>query len=311
MIQTKLLSHLHIIAVRYRGSRLAERDERSLDAYTASGVYAAAGVPFDVVEPRFPEERREEDEAANIGLLDGFIAEEVARARRAGQAVLMTGGDCTHTTGVLGGLQDAHDPGARIGLVWLDAHGDFNTPKTTISGYLGGMPVAVAAGLAWPTWRERAHMAAPLPTDRIVMADLRNLDPPEEQLVRATAATVAAISPVPGFPRADFRQSVVDLAKRCDVLYLHLDSDILDARYVPNHRTREPGGPGMEEVQAAVETVLATGKVVALALVSVYGEGEGSRTTVASGIQLLRTGLEGWRRYGVPGLPPSHLSADG
>jgi arginase len=292
------LSRLQVIRVRYKGSRLAQDDERALDAYAVSGVYGQAQVPVDVAEPTFPEDQREGEEADNLGLLGGIIADAVASARREGKAVLMTGGDCTHATGVLGGLQDAHGPAARIGLVWFDAHGDFNTPKTTLSGMLGGMPVAVCAGLAHPRWRERSHIVAPLPTDRIVMVDLRNLDAAEEQLIRATDVVIAA--PAPGCPGEDLQQSVAVLADRCDMLYLHIDSDILDASFVPNHGTREPKGPDMEQVRAAIETVMATGKVVAFAVVSVYSKGEGSEVSVASGIELIRGGLEAWRQHGLP-----------
>jgi arginase len=195
-------------------------------------------------------------------------------------------------------LQDAHGPTARIGLVWFDAHGDFNTPQTTPSGNLGGMPVAVCAGLAYPRWRERSHIVAPLPTDRIVMVDVRNLDEAEEQLVRATDVVIAA--PAPGYPGEDLQQSVANLADRCDMLYLHIDSDILDESFVPNHGTREPNGPNMRQVCAAIDTVMATGKVVAFAVVSVYGKGEGSDMSVASGIELVRSGLESWCRHGAP-----------
>jgi len=303
MMAPQPLPALQVIGVRYRGSRLAHDDERALDAYAASGVYSQAQVPVDVVEPAFPEDRREEEETDNLGLLGGAIADAVASARREGKAILMTGGDCSHTTGVLGGLQDAHGPAARVGLVWFDAHGDFNTPRTSLSGMLGGMPVAVCAGLAYPRWRERSHVVAPLPSDRILMVDVRNLDPREEELIRATDVVVAA--PAPGFPGADLAQSVASLANRCDMLYLHIDADILDESFVPNHGTREPNGPDMEQVQAAVDTVMATGKVVAFALVSVYGQGEGSEVSVASGIELIRAGLESWRRHGLPAVTPS------
>ncbi len=292
------LSGLQVIAVRYVGSRLAQGDERALDAYIASGVYHTARVPVEVVEPAFPEALRVEDEPDNLGLLGGEIARAVAFARRQGKAVLMTGGNCTHATGILGGLQDAYGLAARIGLVWFDAHGDFNTPKTTLTGSLGGMPVAVCAGLAYPRWREASHIAAPLPTDRIVMVDVRNLDETEEALIRATDILVAA--PAPGFPGADLGHSVAALASRCDMLYLHIDADILDESLVPNHGTAEPDGPDMRQVQAAIDAVMATGKVVALAVVSVYGQGDGCQVSVASGIELIRAGLEAWRRYGMP-----------
>src|SRR5262245_45253710 len=294
---THPLAALHVAAVRYRGSRPARGDERALDAYAASGVYAQAQVHVDISEPALREDLRGDQETDNLGLIGSAIADEVATARRAGRAVLMTGGDCTHITGVLGGLQDAHGAAARIGLVWFDAHGDFNTPRTTLSGMLGGMPVAVCAGLAYPRWRERSHIVAPLPTDRILMVDVRNLDPPEAQLIRATDVAIAAAAP--GFPGAELEGAVAALAERCDLLYLHIDSDILDARFVPNHGTREPGGPDIGQVQAAIDTVMASGKVAAFAVVSVYGAGAGSDVSVASGCALIRGGLESWRRHGM------------
>lgn len=290
------LSHLQVIGVRYRRSHLAPRDERSLDAYSHANVYSAASVPFDVIEPQMPEALRGDYEPDNIGLLGGAIADAVATARQNGSAIMMTGGDCTHISGIFGGLQDAHGPSVRVGLVWFDAHGDFNTPGTTLSGMLGGMPVAVCAGLAFPVWRERSHIVAPLPTDRIVMVDVRNLDPAEAQLIDATDIVIA--SPAEGFPGEDLGTAIDALADRCDLIYLHIDSDILDERYTPNHGTKEPNGPDMAQVHAAIDTVMATGKVAVTAVVSVYGEGDGSETMVASGIELVRGALAAWQRHG-------------
>jgi arginase len=164
---------------------------------------------------------------------------------------------------------------------------------------LGGMPVAVSAGLAWPNWRELSKLSAPIPTDRIVMVDVRNLDAPEEVLIRATDVVIAA--PAPGFPGEDLTQAIESLAARCDYLYLHIDSDILDERYVPNHGTREPNGPSMEQTLAAVDTVMATGKVIALALVSVWADGEGGDVALASGVELLRGSMDIWQRRGTVG----------
>src|SRR5690242_5595415 len=105
---TQPLASLHVVGVRYRGSRPAQGDERALDAYTRSKVYQQAQAPFAYHEALFPEQLRSAAEPDNLGAIGGAIAESVAAARRAGQAVLLAGGDCTHSTGVLGGLQDAH-----------------------------------------------------------------------------------------------------------------------------------------------------------------------------------------------------------
>ena len=291
------LEGLQVIGVRYRGRRFAPDGQGVLDACVEKGIYEAAGVPVTVDEPRMPEDTPAEPESGALGVLGGKIAESVATARRSSKVVMMTGGNCHHITGVVGGLQDVHGAGARIGLVWFDAHGDINTPETTLSGSLGGMPVSVCAGLSLPDWREGSHIAAPLPSDRILMVDARNLDPPEAQLVKAVGIEVAA--PAPGFPGVELDPAVRALAERVDMIYLHIDSDILDVSLVPNHSTPEPNGPDLRQVQRAVDVVMATGKVVACAVVSVFDQGEGGDIGLASGLELIRGSLESWSRHGT------------
>lgn len=291
------LSTLHIVGIRYHQTRPATMNEGALRAYQASGVYQTAGVPVTITHPQMPESERVDEEPVNLGLLGGQVADIVAGARRRGEAIMMTGGDCNHITGVFGGLQDVHGPDVRVGLVWFDAHGDFNTPRTTLSGMLGGMPVAVCAGLAFPQWREGSHIAAPVPTDRIVMVDVRNLDSAEAALIKATDVTIAAAAP--GFPGADLQQAIDDLAQRCDLIYLHIDSDILDERYVPNHNTKEPNGPDMDQVRQAIDMVMATGKVGVAAVVSISAEGEGADIALQSGTELIRSCLHSWRQHGM------------
>jgi arginase len=295
------LKHLQILGIRYRRTTPAVGDERGLDAYASSGAYAAAGAPFDIDEPTIAPERLSGDAAEDLGRLTGEIARAVAVARRAGSTILMTGGDCTHVTGIVGGLQDAHGSASRLGLVWFDAHGDFNTPRTSLSGMLGGMPVAVCAGLAHPQWREGSHMSSPLPTNRIVLVDVRNLDEAEAALIRATDAAIAA--PAPGFAGEPLETAIGRLSEQCDAIYLHIDADILDETLVPSHGTKEPGGPNIEQTVSAIDTVMATGKVVALSLVSIYNQGDTGAISMKSGIDLLRGGLQSWHAHGTTRLP--------
>lgn len=293
------VASLQVVGVRYLDGRPAEGDEVALDAYVQAAVYWEPGLPVVYEEPDLPAARRAGDAIGDLGLVCDAVAEHVAAGLRAGRAVLVTGGNCSHSVGVLAGIQRARGPLARIGMVWLDAHGDYNTPNTTMSGMLGGMPVAVCAGLGYARWRELAGVLAPLPTERIVLVDVRNLDPDEERLIRATETTIAAAAP--GRPGADLAAAVAALAERCELIYLHVDSDILDADLTPNHRTREPGGIDLAEAAAAMELVLATGKVVVVAVVAVTGTGEGAAVGVASGVELIRSGLAAWRRHGWSG----------
>ena len=202
-------------------------------------------------------------------------------------------GSCVSLPGVLGGLRQGYGPAPSIGLVWFDAHGDFNTPKTSLTQMLGGMPVAVAAGLCYPTWRVAAGLDIPIPTDRIVMVDVRNLDAPERTLIEATDVQIAAV-PEGGTAGSDYVRVIQDLADRVDHIYLHVDADVLDERYQPNHPTVEPDGPSLEDVNAALEAVIATGKVVAFGLVSVNAEGPDGPTSMASGMAMVEHAIAAW-----------------
>jgi len=300
------LTHLHVIAIRYRNASPAPGDERGTDALAASGAYAAAGVPFDATEPRSP--GGQDGDARATGDLCGVIADDVAKAVAGGSAVLVVGGNCSHAPGVLGGLERAYGPSARIGLVWFDAHGDFNTPETSPSGSLGGMPVAVVAGLAHDEWRRRAGVDRPLAGGSILLAGSRALDSEEALLIRRHGVGVVALG------GTEFETAVSALAGRSDALYLHVDVDVLDASLVQGHRSAVGDGASVDELVSAIAAAMKTGKVAALAVVSTSmreaapgarssraSEGCEGRTIVESAARAVRGALGAWRSSGLPG----------
>jgi arginase len=292
---------LHLIAMRQvegafptpgRAAGLAA----AADAFLAAGItdrLAAVGAPVASVDhPTIPASEIDADTIVNLGRLNARIAAGVGAAMRAGDAPVLLGGTCSHLPGMLGGIQQVVGTDARIGLLWLDAHGDFNTPRTSLSQMLGGMPVAVCAGLCYPAWREGAGLRAPIPTDRIVMVDVRNLDEAEEALIRATDVTVARFGPA--FDPAPVLAAVDALAARVDHLYVHVDADILDASLQPNHPTVEPGGPGVAPVLAVLARAFASGKARAFGLVSVNPTGDDGAISLASGGEVLIGGVAAW-----------------
>jgi arginase len=244
-----------------------------------------AEVSEAVAIPVWPQ--READPMAELAAVNRRIAGTVAELLRGGCGPVLAGGNCSHIIGMIAGIQTVHGPAARLGMLWLDAHGDFNTPRTTLSGMLGGMPVAVAAGLCWPEWREGAGQLAPLPTNRIVMVDVRNLDPAEERLIRATDVEVARFGE--GFDPAPVQAAIDRLATNCDHIYVHLDASLQ-----PNHPTVEPNGPLIEPVAAVLRHAFATGKARAFAVVSVNAEGPEGEISLASGSQVLVEGVRAW-----------------
>lgn len=266
------------------------------DAYLAAGLLERlrqAGLEVaGVARPELPGDRVGPDPVVNLGAYNALIADVVAAGIAAGAQPLLAGGTCSHLIGMLAGLQRAYGPAAKIGLLWFDAHGDFNTPKTTLSGMLGGMPVAVAAGLCHGPWRELAGMVAALPTDRIVMVDVRNLDPAEARLVAATDVRIARFGP--GGAPGEIEAAIADLAGRVDHLYLHIDADVLDASLQPNHPTAEPDGPALEPTLAAIGAAARTGKVRAVAVVSVDPTGPQGGISLRSGLAMIAGAGRAW-----------------
>ncbi|MBA3451128.1 MAG: arginase family protein [Chloroflexia bacterium] len=289
---------IDLVTVPYRYDELGEGLGAGPDALLAAGLadqLAAAGLEFTGPHEACldPASREEGRTALNIGRLGAETARLVAAARRNGAGALVLAGDDTAAIGIVSGLQQADGAGASIGVVWIDAHGDFNTPETSFSGILAGMPVAILAGLAGPLWREAAGLAAPVPTDRIVLAGTRELDEKETELLRSTEVRVVTA----GELRADDRFSgVVDwLANRCSLLYLHVDLDVLDPRFVPSASTPSANGLTVEQLVTTMSAVLNTGKVAALAISSLNpGAGARGERSVTSAMKTLTGALPRW-----------------
>lgn len=265
------------------------------DAYLADGLPGRLGAHAEVSVRDLQAATNDApaDPIPRLEAINAAIARSVSGAITAGSAPLLAGGSCVSLPGMLGGMQLGYGPTARIGLVWFDAHGDFNTPKTSLSQMLGGMPVAVSAGLCYPTWRVAAGLELPIPTDRIIMVDVRNLDPAERTLIEATDVTVVDV-PDRSAGSSPFAVAVAAMASSVDHIYLHIDADVLDARYQPNHPTVEPDGPSLEDVNAAMDIVLATGKVRAFGVVSVNAQGPEGPVSMASGMAMIESAIATW-----------------
>ena len=174
-------------------------------------------------EPRLigsEEESRRGDWADDLRDSRGCLLEaggQVDDALEAGGFPLLVAGDCAIALTTLAAVR-RHRPDARV--LWLDAHGDFNTPDTTASGFLGGMALAGAVGL----W-DAALGAAPFPSERVVMAGVRDLDAPERAALERSPVTVVGAG-------LDTLVAVQNALDRSPV-YVHLDVDVLDPEYMP------------------------------------------------------------------------------
>jgi arginase len=254
-----------------------------------AGIYDPVDGELSFAQARIDlDETIEDDPVADVALLGGRIASAVAEGARAGKKVMMIGGNCTCVPGMVGGLKQGLGQMTKIGLVWIDAHGDFNTPKTQADGLLGAMPVSTVAGFCLPAWRKGAGIEVPLTTDQIVMVDVRHLGDQEAVVVEASDITVV------GIDSPELGPAVDRLAAETDLLYVHIDLDILDRELIPAHMAQEPGGPNVEQTVAALDRIFATGRVDAFALVSLYAFLPQGDKSVAAALGILKPALERW-----------------
>jgi arginase len=155
--------------------------------------------------------------------------------------VVILAGNCNSCLGTLAALEDP-------GIVWLDAHGDFNTPESSISGALEGMSLAIATGHC-----HHELMARPIREENAVLAATRSIDPLEDGRLRASKIELTSIDALP--------RAVQQLALRVKTIYLHVDLDVLDPDVSPGVNFSEPGGISAEQLFEAVKLVIATGKL--------------------------------------------------
>ncbi len=191
------------------------------------------------------------DPPSRMGIVHRALADLVAASLGAGRRPVSIAGDCCTAIGVAAGLQRA---GRDCRLIWFDAHGDFNTPETTPSGFLGGMPLAMLAGrgnLSMPA----AVGLAPLAESRIVLTDGRDLDPEErEKLQRSDVVHL-------GDPTALIECDLGD-----DPLWVHFDVDVVALADSPAQNYPAEGGLPAADLETVFAYLARTGRLAAVSV---------------------------------------------
>ncbi len=202
------------------------------------------------------EEAREYGGWKRLGMALGHFADIVAKNEREGYFTVGLLATCPSMPGLVSGFQHSGptlEP-LKIGMLWLDAHPDFNTPETTRSGSLGGMPVAVATGRALQRMRLDAGLDPPLSDRHIVMGGVRLTDPLEQHLLDQSFIEQLSVDDLRNKTPAVFAQ-LDRLSRLTDKLYVHIDMDVLDPREVMGHGNKVPNGPSSEQLAALFEMI--------------------------------------------------------
>ncbi|HEY3771496.1 MAG TPA: arginase family protein [Solirubrobacteraceae bacterium] len=184
---------------------------------------------------------------------------------------LLLSADCLTALGIVAGLQRSHRD---LAVVWLDGHGDFNTPTISESGYLSGMTLAMLTGHATDVLAEPLGIA-PILERRTLLIDARDLDPPERAALEASAIvrTTAA--------RADVAAALDRLGTAS--VYLHIDLDVVDGGELPQLRFPTPSGPGLQQVQDCLEEIVNRVNIVGACIACTFrADAIASRPSIAA-----------------------------
>jgi len=173
------------------------------------------------------------------------------QAVTAGETPLFIGGDHTMAIGTIGGVTAV----APCGVLWIDAHGDFNTPETTRSGNIHGMPLAVLLGEGYAPLVDIGRPGAKLRPEDVVLLAVRDLDPAERQHIRQRGITVYTMRDVDERGIAPVVREALERLEQHHRLHVSIDMDCLDPQVGPGVGTPVPGGLTCREAQLIMEII--------------------------------------------------------
>jgi arginase len=199
-----------------------------------------------------PEQRPVPNEVADSFEVIRSVRSAVGEAVEDGHFPLVLAVNCMTSLGTVAGV------GGEVGVVWFDAHGDFHTPDSTITGFLDGMGLAMLLGDGWDEMRETIEGLHLVPAENALLVSARDLDPTEAERVAASNLRRAD---------TDTLESAVDeLATRVDAVYLHIDLDVIDPSVARANVLAVDGGPDTEQLEEALAAVSSRFEIAAAAL---------------------------------------------
>jgi arginase len=176
--------------------------------------------------------------------------------------------------------------GDRVGVIWVDAHADFNTPETSPSGNIHGMPLSALCGLGDPRLVDIGWPGAKVRPEDVVIIGVRSVDRGERELLRKAGVTVFSMKEIDrlGMPRV--AEDTISRLKRLDRVHVSLDADVLDPGIAPGVGTPVPGGLTYREAHLLMELLHDADLVTGLDLVEVNAILDRENRTAAMMVEL-------------------------
>ncbi|KAF2152475.1 Ureohydrolase [Myriangium duriaei CBS 260.36] len=226
------------------------------------------------------------------------LSKQVYEHARQGRFVLTLGGDHSIAVGTISGTAKATRErlGRELAVIWVDAHADINTPETSDSGNIHGMPVAFLAGLATEKredifgWLRDEHRISPA---KLVYIGLRDVDKGEKKILRDNNIKAFSMHDIDRHGIGKIMEMALGWIGRDTPIHLSFDIDSLDPQFAPSTGTAVRGGLTLREGDFIAECVHETGSLIALDLVEVNPslEEHGASETIRAGCSIVRCAL--------------------
>ena len=245
-------------------------------------------IPIAEVSDEGPREQRYLQEiAATCGDLAAIVRDALAT----GRLPLTIGGDHSLAIGSVAGvamhLRDAERP---FGLLWVDAHGDLNTPDTTPSGNIHGMPVAVCLGLGDPRLTRIGGLSPKVRADKVALIGVRSLDEGERRLIQETGVEVFSMRDVDVEGISTVMERALEIVTRgTEGFHLSFDMDAIDPTFAPGVGTQVRGGLDYREAHLALEMAADTRRLLAADVVEVNPIFDTRNSTAALAVELVES----------------------
>jgi arginase len=216
------------------------------------------------------------------------VAKLVEQARLRGETPLVLGGDHSIALGTLAGMAAAHGPG---GVVWVDAHGDLNTPETSPSGNVHGMVLAAALDMAGSAFHYDDWTLPAIEPGKLALVGVRSLDQGERDLLKRLDAKVYTMSEIDKRGIEPCMREALEHAGGGAFLHLSLDMDAVDPEHAPGVGTPVRGGLSYREAHLAMEIVAESGSVDSFDVVEVNPVLDRENATGKLAVELVASAL--------------------
>jgi arginase len=246
----------------------------------AGGVLAARGIGVTLETIDRGEPFR--DTAASSARVNKQLAAVIREAVDAGQLPIVLAGSCNSSLGVVAGFDHAH-----CGAVWLDAHADFNTPESTLSGFFPGMSLAVISGHCYRQYWAEIGDSTPIAEDAIVMYGVRDLRP-EAERERLARSGIQVVEWRDGKPSGDLVAPLEQLARRVQEIYLHIDLDGFAPEVAPGIVDEPvPGGLSFEDAEVIMRATAERFRIRAATVATYTPELDKEERTLRVGLRII------------------------